>query len=217
MVSSRPVYAWDVREDPTAKARRVWDAMAPRYDRTMHWAERRLLAGGRPWVCSRAEGDVLEVGAGTGANLPHYPPGVRITGIDLSPAMLAVARDRARDLGVAADLRQGDAQALPFEDVSFDTVVCTLSLCAIPDDRAAVAEMHRVLRPRGRLLLLDHVGSTWWPLWLLQRLADVVTVRTAGEHYTRRPLTLLDDAGFEVVESQRLRAGTVERVCARRI
>jgi ubiquinone/menaquinone biosynthesis C-methylase UbiE len=206
-----------MKESPTEKSRRVWEAMAPRYDRAMTFAERRFLTGGRPWVCSRAVGEVLDVGVGTGINLPYYPHGLRITGVDLSPAMLAVARDRATELGVVAELREGDAQALPFTAASFDTVVCTLALCAIPDDRAAVAEMHRVLRPGGRLLLLDHVASTWWPIWALQRLVDVVSVRTAGEHYTRRPLTLLPDAGFEIVESERLRAGAVERVHARKV
>jgi len=203
-------------QTPTAKARRVWDEVAPRYDRMMAMAERWWFVGGRPWICSRAAGEVLEVGIGTGVNLPFYPSGLRITGIDLSPAMLAIARDRARQAGVDASLYEGDAQALPFPDASFDTAVCTIALCAIPDDRAAIAEMYRVLRPGGRLLLLDHVGSNWWPIWGLQRLAELVTVRTAGEHQTRRPLRTAVATGFEVVASQRLRAGTVERVHARK-
>jgi ubiquinone/menaquinone biosynthesis C-methylase UbiE len=182
----------------------------------MRLAERWWFTGGRSWIGSRATGDVLEVAVGTGLNLAHYPPGLRITGIDLSPQMLSVARQRAMELGVDVVLREGDAQALPFGDESFDTVVCTLSLCGIPDDRAAIAEMWRVLRPGGRLLLLDHVGSSWWPIWVLQRLVELVSVRTAEEHQTRRPLPLLVEAGFEIVESERLRAGTVERVLARR-
>jgi ubiquinone/menaquinone biosynthesis C-methylase UbiE len=183
----------------------------------MRFAERRLLDGGRPWVCSRATGEVLDVGIGTGANLPCYPPGLRITGIDLSPAMLAVARQRAQELGVDARLREGDAQALPFDDASFDTVVCTLVLCAVPDDDAAIAEMHRVLRPGGNLLLLDHVASSWWPILALQKAVELVTIRTSNEHFTRRPLTRLPEAGFEIVETQRQRAGAVERVWARRV
>jgi len=74
--------------------------------------------------------------------------------------MLEIARKRADELGVDADLREGDAQQLPFPDTSFDTVVCTLSLCNIPDNRRAIAEMKRVLRPGGRLLLLDHVRAS---------------------------------------------------------
>lgn len=203
-------------EQRTAKVRRVWDTLAPRYDRAMRFAERWWFPGSRSWVCSRAVGEVLEVAVGTGSNLPHYPPGLRLTGIDLSPQMLASARQRAADLGLDVSLREGDAQALPFDDESFDTVVCTLALCGIPDDRAAVAEMKRVLRPGGRLLLLDHVGSTWWPIWAVQRLVEVVSVRRTEEHQTRRPLPLLVEAGFEIVESERMRAGIVERVCARK-
>ena len=91
----------------TAKARRVWDEVAPRYDRMMRSAERWWFVGGRPWISSRAEGEVLEVGVGTGVNLPCYPSGLRITGIDLSPAMLAIARTRARAAGIDASLHEG--------------------------------------------------------------------------------------------------------------
>jgi ubiquinone/menaquinone biosynthesis C-methylase UbiE len=187
-------------EDPTAKARRVWDAFAPRYDRAMRLFDRLQFGGGRRWVCSR--GDVLEVAVGTGLNLSFYPADVRLTGVDLSPAMLAVARQRADDLGRDVDLREADAQALPFADATFDTLVCTLALCAIPDERAAIAEMRRVLRPGGRLLLLDHVGSQWWPVWAVQRLLETLTARTAGEYQTRRPLPLVQAAGFVVEETQ---------------
>jgi ubiquinone/menaquinone biosynthesis C-methylase UbiE len=198
----------------TARARRVWDAFAPRYDGSMRFLERVQFGGGRQWVCSRACGVVLEVAVGTGLNLPYYPAGVRLTGVDLSPAMLAVAGDRATRLGVEVALLEADAQALPFPDASFDTVVCTLSLCAVPDERAAIAEMWRVLRPGGRLLLLDHIGSHWWPVWAVQRLFEAFTVRAAGEYQTRRPLPLVLSAGFVVEETRRLKAGTVERVAA---
>jgi len=201
-------------EDPTAKARRVWDAYAPRYDRAIRFLERVQFRGGREWVCSRARGDVLEVAVGTGLNLPFYPPGVRLTGVDLSPAMLTAARARAAALGRHADLREADAAALPFPDASFDTVVCTLAMCAVPDERGAIGEMGRVLRPGGRLLLLDHIGSNWWPIWAAQRLLEMVTVRTAGEHQTRRPLPVVRAAGFTIEESERLKAGSVERVAA---
>ena len=90
---------------------------------------------------------MLEVAIGTGRNLPYYPRDRRLTGIDLTPAMLTLALDRARSLGMAAALLVADAQAPPFAAASFDSVVCTLGLNAIPDDRAAVAEMYRVLRP----------------------------------------------------------------------
>jgi ubiquinone/menaquinone biosynthesis C-methylase UbiE len=200
-------------ETATAKSRRVWDGIAPSYDKQIFIPERIQFASGREWVCSRATGATLEVAIGTGRNLAHYPPDVRITGIDLSPSMLNIARGRADELGVEVELLEGDAENLPFPDASFDTVVCTLSLCTIPNHARAIAEMARVLKPGGRLLLLDHIGSRWWPVWAGQWLIELLTSRV-GEYQTRRPLPMLADAGLQVTESQQLKLGTVERVAA---
>ncbi|GGU27375.1 class I SAM-dependent methyltransferase [Lentzea flava] len=194
--------------------REVWNRYAPRYDRDIGFFERVQFAGGREWVCSQATGAVLEVAIGTGRNLEHYPADVTLTGLDLSPAMLAIARDRAASLGRAVDLREGDAQALPFPGASFDTVVCTLGLCGVPDDRAAIAEMHRVLRPGGKLLLLDHVGSHHRIVHFGQSLLEKLSVRLCGDYQTRRPLPLVEQAGFVVQRQERLKLGTVERVAA---
>ena len=114
----------------TERIKRIWEKQAPRYDRSAALWEKILFEDGRRWVGSRTHGEVLEVAIGTGLNLAFYPDGVRLTGVDLSPAMLEIARQRARELGMKVDLREGDAQDLPFPDGSFDTVVCTLSLCA---------------------------------------------------------------------------------------
>jgi ubiquinone/menaquinone biosynthesis C-methylase UbiE len=207
-------------ELPTAKRarrlRRYWDKHARNYDKEMAFWERRLFAGGRQWVCSQATGEVLEVAIGTGRNLAFYPKDVRLTGIEFSPEMLALARKEADRLGLEADLRLGDAQALDLPDDSFDTVVCTLSLCAIPDDRRAVAEMRRVLRPGGRLLLLDHVAGT--PVWVraVQWLIERVTVPQSEEHLLRRPLLHVQAEGFEVERQERAKLGIVERLAARK-
>jgi ubiquinone/menaquinone biosynthesis C-methylase UbiE len=203
-------------ETPTARQRRVWDKNAPSYDRQIAFFERIQFAGGREWLGERARGRVLEVAIGTGLNLPHYPLDATVTGVELSPAMLAIARQRAADLARAVDLRVGDAERLPVPDASFDTVVCTLSLCTIPNPTTAVAEMNRVLVPGGRLLLLDHIGSTWPPIYAAQWLLERLTIRLAGEHFTRRQLPIVQAAGFEVVEVKRLKAGTVERIFARK-
>ena len=201
-------------ETPTAKQRRVWDKAAPSYDKQIAFFERIQFPGGREWLAERAQGRVLEVAIGTGRNLPHYARDITLTGIELSPEMLAIARGRAAELGITADLRQGDAAALPVEDAAFDTVVCALSLCTIPDPGRALAEMNRVLVPGGRLLLLDHIGSSWPPVYALQWLAERLTIRLAGEHFTRRQLPLVRATGFDVVETTRLKAGTVERIHA---
>lgn len=192
----------------------MWDRSAPGYDRQMAFFERVWFAGGREWLAERAQGRVLLVGVGTGRDLEHVAPGVEVSGIDLSPQMLALARRRAADLGRAVDLREGDASRLPWGPCSFDTVVVTLCLCSVPDPRGALTEAHRVLVPGGRLLLLDHVASSAGPLRALQWLLERATVPLAGEHFTRRQLPLVRDVGFEVVEAERSKAGTVERVHA---
>ncbi len=201
-------------ETATAQQKRVWDKAAPSYDRQIAFFEKIQFAGGREWLAERARGRVLEVAIGTGLNLPHYPADATITGVELSPAMLAIARQRAMSLGRDVNLREGDAERLPFEEASFDTVVCALGLCTIPDPAAAVGEMRRVLGPGGRLLLLDHIGSTWPPVYAAQWLVERFTIRAAGEHFTRRQLPLVEEAGFQVVEAERLKAGTVERIHA---
>jgi ubiquinone/menaquinone biosynthesis C-methylase UbiE len=202
--------------EETERLKRVWEREAPTYDRRMDFFERVLFGDGREWVCSRASGQVLEVAVGTGRNFPFYPQGVRLTGIDLSPAMLEIARERARELGMEVALREGDAQELPFPDESFDTVICTLSLCNIPDDRKAVAEMKRVLRPGGRLLLLDHVRSSSKAWLTAQRVLQPLFWWSSRDNLLRRPLEHVLAEGFEVEQRERYKSGIVERLSARR-
>lgn len=202
--------------DPTAKVLRAWEKNAPIYDRQITFLEKVWFGGGREWLGSRAHGRVLEVAIGTGLNLPHYPADAGLTGIELSPAMLALARQRAAGIGRAVDLHTGDAAHLPYDTGAFDTVVCALSLCTIPDPATAIGEMKRVLTPGGHLLLLDHIGSSWPPIHAAQWLLEQLTIRAAGEHFTRRQLPLVTAAGFEIIENERLKAGTIERIHARK-
>src|SRR6266571_5180112 len=200
----------------TDRVRRLQDREAPRYDKQIAFFERLLFAGGREWVCRQAHGDVLELAVGTARNLSHYPPEATITGIELSEQMLAIARRRAQELGREVDLRVGDAQALEFPDESFDTVVCTLALCTIPDARGAVAEARRVLRPGGHILLLEHVRSPLLPVRLIERLLEPLAVRFAADHLTREPLDYLIAEAFEIEQVERSKLGIVERIRARK-
>ncbi|KAA0273625.1 MAG: class I SAM-dependent methyltransferase, partial [Acidobacteria bacterium] len=168
------------------------------------------------WVCEQAQGDVLEIAAGTGRNLPFYGPGVRLTTIELSPEMLAIAHRRQRDLGRQAELKLGDAQELEFADESFDTVVCTLGLCTIPDDHRAIGETFRVLRPGGTLLLMEHVRSPSLPVRAVQRALDPLAVHFEADHLLRDPLDHLERLGFSVETVLRSKLGIVERVAARK-
>src|SRR6266511_2557191 len=195
--------------------RRLYAKEAPTYDREAGLVERRLFGTehrGRP--CSQATGATLEVAIGTGLNLAHYPTDVRLIGLDLSPEMLALAETRAKEMGRTIGLTEGDAQDLPFADGSFDTVVCTYALCSVPDDARAISEMHRVLKPGGRLILVDHIRSSVLPILWVQWLYEFIPRRTKGEYATRLPSVHVTAADFNVQARDRLRAGIIERLVA---
>src|SRR5262249_53879619 len=109
-------------EPPAARQKRVWDKAAPSYDKQIAFFEKIWFGGGREWLGERAHSRVLEVAIGTGLNLPHSPADAVVTGVELSPAMLAIARQRAADLGPAIDLREGGAAHPPFAAGRVDTV-----------------------------------------------------------------------------------------------
>ena len=203
-------------EAATARVRDMFERAAPVYDHFIPLFERLLLADGRAWTCRHAVGNVLEIGVGTGRNLPFYSPGTVVTGIDISPSMLGVARNLAAGLGRRGDLQVGYAQRLDFRDGSFDTVVSTLTLCSIPDEGAAVAEAFRVLRPGGLWISLEHVRSPFFPVRAVQRLLDPLFVRGMCDHLLREPVDAVQAAGFELVLLERSKLGVVERLIARR-
>ena len=200
--------------DQPARWQRYWDKKSRGYDREMGSWDRLLFGDSRQWACSQASGDTLEVAIGTGLNIPFYADGVRLTGIDLSEAMLEIARSRAKQAERDIELHQGNAHALPFETASFDAVVCTFGLCAIPDPSRAIDEMVRVLRPDGTLILLDHVRSSSLVARGVQWLLERVTVPLAGEHFLRRPLDELKTRGLQIERVQRFKLGLVERLVA---
>lgn len=198
----------------TGRWQRYWDRKSGSYDKEMGFWDRHLFGDSRQWACGQASGEVLEVAVGTGLNLPFYPDTSTITGLDLSEPMLDIARTRAADLNRTVTLRQGNAHVLPFPDATFDTVVCTFGLCAIPDPDTAVDEMVRVLRPGGRLILVDHIESSSRIARGLQRLLELITVPLAGEHFLRRPLHQVQTRGLTIEQRQRFKLGLIERLVA---
>ena len=198
------------------KRRAAWKKRSSNYDRSIGFFERRFFGSDhRMWACDRATGETLEVAIGTGLNIPLYGDDIRLTGIDISPEMLEIAQARSAQATKAIELREGDAHDLPFDDASFDSVVCTYSLCNIPDPHQAVGEMKRVLKPGGRLILVDHVRSPMRVVFWIQKAIELFTKRAEGEHMTRRPLEQVTAHGFELVEKERLGKGAmVERLSA---
>jgi ubiquinone/menaquinone biosynthesis C-methylase UbiE len=198
------------------RVRRFYEEYAADYDRWMRFYDPVMLGGARRRVCSRASGRTLELAIGTGLNLPFYPGGVRLTGVDLSPAMIAAARQRSRQLGIDAELLVGDAHALDFPNDRFDAVVSTLFFSSVPNPHQAAAEVLRVLKPSGRLLLLDHVRSPIRPVRWAERLVDAPLRRFACVHLLRDPLDYLEVMGFQVECHDRSRWGIVLEVVARK-
>ena len=178
------------------KVRRIYDKLAPRYDASMS----------RPWVDAlradlfgRAQGDVLEVGVGTGATFAHYPANLAsLTGLDISEGMLALARPRAVSLPFPVTLRVADFQTLPFPSASFDTVTSSLALCGISDPLRLFAEIRRVLRPGGQLLAMEHIQPPNPVLGVVTDLADPLYHHFQGCHLNRRTPDLLRRAGYTV-------------------
>ncbi|MBX6395589.1 MAG: class I SAM-dependent methyltransferase [Alicyclobacillaceae bacterium] len=186
------------------------DEIRDKYERAAKWYD---LAEGIPEVLGlkrlrrellrKASGDVLEVAVGTGKNLPFYPPDCRITAVDLSPAMLDMARRRAHRLGRTVDFQVQSAETLPFPDESFDTVASSMSLCTFPAPVQALREMARVCRKGGHVLLLEHGRSDreWIGRWQ-DRRADR-HARALGCVWNRDPLVLLEQAGLSPASVRR--------------
>jgi ubiquinone/menaquinone biosynthesis C-methylase UbiE len=130
------------------------------YDRQMAKVEKTTLRALRESLLAEADGDVLEIGGGTGANLPFYRPEARsLTITEPEPAMLRRLERRAREQAPLAKILRAPAEDLPFEDGTFDTVVSTMVLCGVSDQPRALRQLRRVLRPGGQLLFIEHVRS----------------------------------------------------------
>ena len=192
----------------TERIRRIYDR---RHDITPSGKN-----AGLAWLGAQVEGETLEIGIGRGRTLPYYPPGIRLSGIDLSGVAVQMAAWRAAELGMDADIRQGDASSLPYPDDHFDTVVFCYVLCTVPDDVGAVSEAVRVLRPGGRLVLLEHVRSPNPFVQALERLFEPLTMWRMGDHLLREPLYPILAEDLEVLTLERRTFGVTERLVARK-
>lgn len=158
------------------------------------------MAEHRKELLAGATGNVVEIGAGTGANFPHYPEGAsEIVAVEPEPYLRALATTAAA--GASRPVRVVDAVAdeLPFESASFDVAVCSLVLCSVADQPAALAELHRVLRPGGELRFYEHVRAESPRFASAQRAIDVVWPRLGGGcHASRDTLRAIADADFAI-------------------
>ncbi|MFQ5459134.1 MAG: class I SAM-dependent methyltransferase, partial [Myxococcota bacterium] len=162
------------------------------------------------WARLPANGRVLEVGVGSGLNFPYYEQATELVGIDPDAHLLKKAGRRARKCSFPVHLEAGDAENLPFPDASFDTVVATLVFCSVPDAVRGLREMRRVLKPGGRLRLLEHVRSE---KPRTARFQDFITPAwrriSGGCHMNRDTVARVREAGFTLDEMNRYNAMVV--------
>lgn len=191
------------QDDSRSEVARRYDRVAwvyDVYDAPMNWfgGSRR-----RRRVLRRARGRTLEVGVGTGRNLDCYPEGVELTGIDISRGMLARAEKRAEALRSPVKLHLADVEHLPFPDASFDTVTATCVFCSVDAPVRGLEEIRRVVKPTGRVLLLEHVrprGRAWG--WLADRLTPLIR-RVFGPDINRRTEENVHRSGLRIVDVKR--------------
>jgi ubiquinone/menaquinone biosynthesis C-methylase UbiE len=183
------------------------------YDPMCAVAEWTGLGRWRRWLVEGAHGRTLDLGTGTGRNLPLYPRESRVV-VGLDPAWPALRRARRRAPSVP--LVVGRAEALPFRDGVFDTVVSGLVFCSVPDPRRGLAEVRRVLRPGGALRMLEHVRSTTpWKGRLQDRIQPLWTAVMGGCHPNRETERAVEAAGFRIEPEGRRAKGQMRRFAAR--
>ncbi|MDP1713318.1 MAG: class I SAM-dependent methyltransferase [Anaerolineales bacterium] len=202
----------------TEITRRRYQRLSGFYDVMEAMAERRF----RPWrdrLWGQVNGaSILEVGVGTGKNMHCYPSRVRVTAIDLTPGMLVHAEKRMQRLGIQSqvDLHLGDAQALGFPDSSFDTALATFVFCSVSEPVLGLREMKRVVKPGGKILLLEHMRSSNPALGRIMDWLNPLVVRMMGANINRQTVDNVRKAGLEIEQIEELgMSGIFKMIVAR--
>jgi ubiquinone/menaquinone biosynthesis C-methylase UbiE len=172
---------------------------AAMYDRMSRSSEDAGLRDMRHGLLAEAGGRILEIGGGTGANLPHYGEALEsLVLTEPDPAMLRRLRRKTQEQSLRAEILQAPAEDLPFDDESFDTVVSTLVLCGVDNQARALSEARRVLRPGGKLLFIEHVRSNDAGVARLQDRISPLNRFLFGCDCNRQTLSMIEQAGFTV-------------------
>ncbi|HOI74538.1 MAG TPA: class I SAM-dependent methyltransferase [Syntrophales bacterium] len=190
-------------EAQTQLTRKRYNRIAWFYDR-MESLPEVFFSGWRGRLLARAQGKILEIGVGTGKNFQYYPAGADVTGVDIADRMITIAKRKAAERGLPFRLEEGDAQDLAWPDDSFDTVVATFLFCSVPDPVKGLRELRRVVKPDGRVLLLEHVRIDGPLMGRLMDWLNPLVVRIVGANINRRTVDNVRAAGFVIEEMEHL-------------
>ncbi len=195
--------------------RKRYNRIAPLYDLMEWFVEKATFSSWRKLLWSRIKaGNVLEVGVGTGKNIPYYPSDASLTAVDLSEGMLAFAQRRAEDLAKPVKFQRMDAQALTFPDNFFDSAVATFVFCSVPQPVVGLGELKRVVKPGGDIWLLEHVRVNKPVISFLMDLLNPLVVRIMGANINRQTVQNVEAAGLRILEVENLKGKLVRLIHA---
>ncbi|MDU5722716.1 MAG: methyltransferase domain-containing protein [Clostridium butyricum] len=194
------------------KIRKKYNRAARFYDILETPMEMMALREWRIDLMKGLEGNILEIGVGTGKNIEYYPDDISITAIDFSEGMLQKAREKAEKYNKNVTLIQMDAQDMKFPDNTFDTIFTTCVYCSVPDPVKWLKEMRRVCKPNGKIIMIEHVRSEMWLLGAVMDILNPIVVTTYGANINRKTVENIYKSGFTDVNSNNLYGDIVKKI-----
>lgn len=194
------------------KIRKKYNRAARFYDILETPMEMMALREWRIDLMKGLEGNILEIGVGTGKNIEYYLDDISITAIDFSEGMLQKAREKAEKYNKNVTLIQMDAQDMKFPDNTFDTIFTTCVYCSVPDPVKGLKEMRRVCKPNGKIIMIEHVRSEMWLLGAVMDILNPIVVTTYGANINRKTVENIYKSGFTDVNSNNLYGDIVKKI-----
>jgi ubiquinone/menaquinone biosynthesis C-methylase UbiE len=190
-----------------------WDKLAPRFDTMASAGAEKRWGPDKSALFAQMEGKVLFLALGTGLDIPHFPKGLDITVLDISPRMIEFAQERMAAYDGTIEAHVMDVHDMPFPDDTFDMVVTSCTFCSVPRPVEGLKALHRVLKPGGKLLMFEHTGSRWYPFRYMMNLMTLIT-RKLGPDMNRPTVANVRAAGFRISEVRNVFLDVVKTIKA---